>query len=180
MSRGWWRRNRFPLIVTITLLPVAVAGVGAWEWWKASQQSAVLPVEVAEGETISFGGVTFGPASSDLGVPGPDADLPPNAQIVEVTVAVDRHGAATDCAVVVLRESGGAGREWDPDAFSVGADYRNHTLCPTDPASESFPDGPFTIEVPFVLPRGVEGPFEVDLVVLDQLPRFLRFDVGMP
>jgi hypothetical protein len=173
----WWRRNRVAVYVVALLLPITLLGVGGWDWWSANFGRPVVPVSAADGEEIEFGGITWGPAVANVLTPSADANVPPGAKLLEVDIPVDRHGEDTACVIGALKELSGAEREWSADTGDANWDYRKHTFCPTDPASDSYPAGPFRIEVPFILPADATGPFVLDVVLQDELPRVLRLEV---
>jgi hypothetical protein len=177
VTRAWWRRNAVALIALPVLVALALGGMGGWEWWKQNQAEPIFPVTAAAGESIEFGDVTWGPATASVQTPSIDADMPPGAQLLAVEIPVDRHGEPTACSVRLLREVGGAERSWEADALQADWDYRKHTFCPTDPTADSYPAGRFSLEVPFFVPADATGPFEVEVVLSDELPRVLRLEV---
>lgn len=174
---GWWRRNRRAVIAVIILLPLTAGVAGGWEWWKRSQGRPTFAVVAPAGGTVDFGGITFGPATAQE-IAVPDVDLPEDSTIIAVDVEIDRHGATTACSTPVLRELGGEGRLWEADMSKVGWDSDYDTLCPSDPRQESFPRGPFSIDVPFVIPDDVVGDLGVEFLVVDELPSYVRLVVS--
>ncbi len=172
--RAWWRDNRTALLAVAVLIPVTAGVLGGWEWWKAAQAGRPTFAVTAEpGETVELAGATFGPgAAEEIAVPG--EDLPTGTKVIAVEIPVDRHGAATSCSIPVLRELSGSERVFEADHSALDWDYRRQVLCPTDRDSDSFPDGPFSLEVPYLVPADVTGPLAVDLTVADELPRFVR------
>lgn len=174
---GWWRRNRVALVALVVLLPLTAGVVGGWEWWKRAQGDTVFPVTAAAGETVELAGISFGPAAArEISIPG--EELPPGTKVVSVSVTVDRDGGATPCSRPLLHELHGEGRTWGDDATTVTWESAGFAFCPSDPEDESFPDGPFTIEVPYVVPDDVAGPLAVEFTVANELPRYVRLVVA--
>lgn len=173
---AWWRRNRRSLLAVVVLVPLTVGVAGGWEFWKQVQGRPTFAVTADAGTTIDFDGITFGPATAEQ-ITVPDVELPPGTKVVAVSVPVDRHGASTACSIPVLRELGGQGRLWEADHQILRWDWRLHTFCPADPEADSFPDGPFTIDVPFIVPDDVTGKLGVEFTLVDELPRYVRLVV---
>ena len=173
----WLRRNALALSAVAVLLPVTAAVVVGNEWWSANSGRDVFPVTVAEGESARFGGISWGPARASDAEPGENAELPPRTKVIAVDIPVDRHGKATTCTVTGLRETSGAQREWQVDTKTTDWNYRLQTFCKSESTVESGQSGPFTLSLPFVVPDDIDGPLAVDLVVIDELPRFLRVEV---
>lgn len=173
---AWWRRNRRALLAVVILIPLTVGVAGGWEFWKRVQGRPTFAVTAAAGSTIDFDGITFGPATA-AEVSSPAIDLAPDSKVISVSVPVDRHGAATACSIPVLRELGGQGRLWEADHQLLRWDSSLYTFCPSDPKWDSFPDGPFTIDVPFIVPDDVSGELGVEFTLIDELPRYLRLVV---
>jgi hypothetical protein len=174
---GWWRRNRRALIAVIILLPLTAGVAGGWEWWKRVQGRPTFATIAPAGEAVDFGGITFGPATAEE-ITVPDVDLPENTTVIAVDVEIDRHGATTACSTPVLRELSGEGRLWEADMSKVGWASRYYTFCPSDPDQDSFPTGPFSIDVPFIVPDDVVGELGVEFLVVDELPRYVRLVVS--
>lgn len=174
--RGWWRRNRSALLALVILLPVTVGIFCGWEWWKTSSGRPTFAVTAERGESVDLGGVTFGPARATETTIA-DAEIPPGTKILAVRIPVDRHGATTGCEVYALREMAGKERVFEADTARLPWDFHRYTLCPMDPEADLFPTGPFSIDVPFIVPEDVDGPLGVELLIVDELPRYARLIV---
>lgn len=173
---GWWRRNRGALLALGILVPVTVGVFCGWEWWKTASGQPTFAVTAQQGESIDLGGVTFGPARVTKTTIA-DTEIPAGTKILAVRVPVDRHGGVTGCQVYALRELDGRERVFEADTALVPWDYNRYTLCPMDPEAELFPAGPFSIDVPFIVPDDVDGPLGVELLIVDELPRYARLVV---
>lgn len=170
MSRGWWRRNAVALAAVAVLLPATGFVVTANEWWAINQSQPVFPTTAEAGARVMFADAEWGPASAE-DWSAASVDLPPDAKVIVVEVPVDPGDATVACTAPVLRELGGAGRQWSEATYEVGWDDDRPTFCSSEVS------GPFTIAVPFLLPADAEGPFGVDLTLGDELPGFLRLVV---
>lgn len=171
--QGWWRRNAVALIALAVLLPATVIATGYNEWNGYFSGRPVLPITVAAGEEEVVSGETWGPAQIEL-VEDDDpraTGVPSGARLVVATIEVP---VGAECFAPMLREVDGLEREWN-QARRVELNW--HT---SDGASGycSAENVTSRLETPFVVPADATGPFELDVSIPDELPRFLRFVVG--
>lgn len=171
MTRGWWRRNAWPLALLTVLVPVTVAAVAGNEWYLYYSGRASQPVTAEPGATAQLGGATWGPAET-APVPG-GLDVPAGARVVAVTIPVAPGDEAVACLRPVLREAEGAGRQWDEASTLVDWPYD------ADEPSSCVPDEtrPYSLVVPFLVPGDAAGRLYVDITVADEAPRFVRLAV---
>lgn len=166
---SWLRRNVISLAVLAVLLQVAIVVIGGNEWLTAKRNLEFLPIHVASGGRVEYAQSTFGPAVLRAPTADDDLDVPSGARGVVVHFDVVPGDEALLCSVV-LRETGGSRRQWDPAGL----------VSPC----QSEPTGPYSADVPFLLPSDAKGPFVADVSVseLERKPRFLppfiRFSVG--
>ncbi|GAB3274049.1 hypothetical protein [Microbacterium lacusdiani] len=168
---SWWRRNGLALGALAALIPAAVIVIGGQEWITYYGYRPISPIEVPEGESVEFAGATFGDARLTDATAELTDQIPADAKVVVVEIAV-RPGAEPPMCDLTLREASGA-RHWERASSPSGPlDWDGTDYCPSDSTA------PYLIEAPFLLPEDAEGPFVAELVVADELPRFLRLEVG--
>lgn len=170
-SRGWWRRNALALGAVAVLLPVGVLVPAGVEWWRWSQSDAVFPTTAAAGERIDWAGASWGPVTVEDETGAFAADAPPGTRVLVVEIPVDPVDETPGCTTPVLRELGGAGREWGAALNEVDWRYEQPSSCETGSRA------PFTVSVPYLVPDDAIAPFGIELTVPDELPGFLRLEV---
>jgi hypothetical protein len=168
--RGWWRRNALPLVGVAVLLPATFGMVGWNEWNDYFSGRPTQPVVASAGASVEFEDAIWGPAEIEIMEPGAEFEAPADSQVVMVAVPVDPGADAATCLAPTLRENTGARREWQHVTFEIGWSPSSDqlgscALTGTDP---------FTMTVAFLVPLDAAGPFAVDFVSPDALPRFVR------
>ncbi|WP_440710765.1 hypothetical protein [Herbiconiux sp. YIM B11900] len=183
-GRRWWRRNRWGLLGILVLAPATLALTFSNEWGAYYAGRPSVPVHVAAGERVDFGGTAWQLIGAQR-IPGDDpavadAGLPAGADLIVVTVAVDPQltGGATSSTMCtfVLEELSGGGvvRSWR-DALSSGVEY----VADPDAAvgCDSERTSAYTAESHFVVPADAGDELAVEVQVGSELPRFLRLGV---
>lgn len=166
---GWWRRNRLALIACAVLLPATFGIIGWNEWSTAFAGWRTAAFEAEAGRAVDFGGASWGPATVAEVAPSAEFDVPQGAELIEVTVPVVPGGEEPSCFPPVLRETGGAQREWKHGGYLfLGWDDTSCSLMGSEP---------FELVVPYLIPSDAEGPFVVELEVLSET-RLLRLPLG--
>lgn len=171
MRRGWWRRNALALGAVAILLPATVLIPMGVEWWRWSQADPVFPTTATAGESIDWAGASWGPATAVDETGAFAADAPAGTRVLVIEIPVDPAAETPGCTTPVLRELGGAGREWGAATTEVDWRYEQPSSC------ETGSEAPFTLEVPYLVPDDARGPFGVELTVPNELPGFLRLEV---
>lgn len=168
--RGWWRRNALPLVAVAVLLPATFGVVGWNEWNDYFSGRPTQPVVAPPAASVEFEGAVWGPAEIEVVERGAELDAPVGSQVVMVAVPVDPGPDAATCLPPTLRESTGARREWQDVTFEIGWSPPSGQLG----SCAGTGTDPFTITVAFLVPLDATGPFAVELVSPEALPRFAR------
>ncbi len=185
---GGWRRNLVALAALVVLVPATVGIVLQQERTETANAFGEFPVTGAPGEALTVDGVVLGPAEGTLRGPGTvPSDVPADTRVLVVTLPVDvgagegaggstgAEGAGLGCLSPILREAGGLGRDWTESSFELGygffGDDERLTSCPYDDVRR------FELTLSYLIPEDATGPFVVDLVWADLLPRLARIPV---
>ena len=170
---SWWRRNAVALIALAVLLPVTFGVIGIREWWAIYEARPVWAQSVEPGGV--FGGAEWGEATFEA-IPQWESDsVPEGAQSVLVTIPMQPVDEPIECRSPVLRETSGEKRTWDytNSAVDLPGTMQLETRC------SGSSSGRVELLVPFIIPADAEGPFFVEIVISEELPRFLRFEVEL-
>lgn len=168
MSRlgPWLRRNALALIALAVLIPVGVMATGVAAWTGAKSGSPVQPIEA--GETAEFAGAQWrDPRVVDETSLHRDA-VPPDARLLVAEFTVIPGGTGMGCTIT-LTEAEGAGRSWESQWNGAGLSWPEQPFC--DMAAT----GPYEVRVPYFVPADAAERLHIDVVVADELPKFLRF-----
>jgi len=170
MTGGWGRRNALWLALAAVLAPLTVGVVAANEWSEWDLGHSTKPITVAAGESTSYSGARVGPARAEFTT---DPAAPAGSRVVSVTVLVEPGNDPISCATPLLRETGGAQRQWDEASFELERDFdaNRTTFCS---AEESLR---YSLTLDYLVPEDAAGPFAIELQAGDALPRFLRLIV---
>ncbi|MDO9398503.1 MAG: hypothetical protein Q7T71_18315 [Herbiconiux sp.] len=181
--RSWWRRNWVGLVAFVVLAPVTVAVTFSNEWGRYYAERPSVPVDVARGEAIDYGGATWRLVEAER-LPGgsaelQDAGMPEGTDLVVVTIEVeptqlDAEGRSPLCAVTLdeLDAPGGAERRTWTDAIFSSIDYEADPSAENSCVAEN--TSPYRYESQYIVPSDVEGPLAVQLEVVSELPRYLH------
>lgn len=170
---SWWRRNTGAMIALAVLLPLSFGVIGIREWWAIYEARPIWAQSVEPGGV--FGGAEWGEATFEA-VPQWESDsVPDGAQSVLVTIPMRPVDDAIECHSPMLKEASGKKRTWDytSSAVDLPDPMQLETRC------SGVSSGRVELLVPFIIPADAEGPFFVDIVLPEQLPRFLRFEVEL-
>jgi hypothetical protein len=166
---GWWRANAVALGALVVLVPVTTLAVGWNEWWGYYSGRPSVPLTVEPGESVTYAGATVGPATAGF----TDRPLAPeDARVVSVRVQVDPDGLGYSCSSPVLREVGGAQRQWNAaSAYELDPerDFDLREFCDPETAA------PYALDVDYLVPLDASGPFTVELSA--ENPEFARLVV---
>jgi hypothetical protein len=153
---GWFRSNAVALGVLVVLVPATTLAIG-WNEWSGGGYAS-LPRTVEAGDAIAYGGATVGPATAEF----THAPLAPDAaRVVSVHVPIDPDRLGYQCAIPLLREVGGAQRQWNATSgYDLDPDHDSdlREICDSERAA------PYTLDVSYVVPRDASGPFTVEVV----------------
>ena len=151
---NWLRRNAVALIVVAVLLPVTAAAVSLNAW---QDLLATTTTTVPSGETVRFGTADVGDARARFD--GTVDELPQGTRVVATQIDIDPRGEDFTCFAPVLRETTGAGREWNDSTSSLDRPYNPDrvTYCTSDEHA------PYTLEVDYLVPDDADGPFVLEL-----------------
>jgi len=173
--RSWWRSNAVALAALVVVLPATVAVTTVNEWSASASGQPSMVVAVEPGGQASYSGATWSDARLAPRSDGSDLGIPPGTKLLVVTIDVDFEPGDPPSCTLTLSETTGQQRRWrsaDSDLVDWTTTEGTTSYCPSDAI------GPYTVEVPFVLPDDAREPFTIDVVDGDQLPRFLRFGFG--
>lgn len=167
MTRGWWRRNAVSLASVAVLVPVTVGVIAVNEWSDYDLGHATKPITVAVGETVMYSGATIGPAKAEF---ADDPLAPAGTRVVSATVLVTPGSSPIACTTPVLREAGGAGRQWDEASFELDRDFdtERNTFCDSDVPIR------YALTLDYLVPDDAIGPFAIEVESGDELPEFVR------
>jgi hypothetical protein len=170
MSGGWWRRNAVPLVAVALLLPVTAGVIAANEWSEWDLGHATKPITVAAGGAVDYDGATVGPAQARF-VDDPAA--PDGTRVVSATVLVTPGDDPIACPTPRLRETGGAGRQWDEASFELDRDFgeERNTFCDSEVPIR------YSLTLDYLVPDDAAGPFAIEIESGDELPEFVRLVV---
>jgi hypothetical protein len=166
VTRGWWRRNAVALVALVVLVPVAVGVIAANEWsdWGLGHPTKATTVDA--GDSTIYGGATIGPASAEF---TEDAGIPSGTRVVHATVLITPADEPISCLSPLLRETGGAQRQWDEASFELDRDYDPSlkTSCDTELRIR------YSLTLDDLVPADATGPFALELSTGDALPLFV-------
>ncbi|WP_194410333.1 hypothetical protein [Microbacterium cremeum] len=160
---GWWRSNAIALGALVVLVPAAVVTM-SWNEWAGLRQ-ATEPISVASGESVRYADALVGPVAAEF-TRLPQA--PQDARVVTVTVPIDPGDPAIACSPFVLREVGGARREWAPRS-DLGREWDSDrkTYCDDEATA------PYEVELDYLVPEDASGPFTVEFGSAGSYPEFV-------
>ena len=162
---GWWRANAIALGALVVLIPATAATISWNEWAGIRQATASEPISLAPGESAEYAGASVGPASAEF------TDLPlvpQGARVITVTVRIDPGDPAIACPEPVLREVGGAQRQWNAhDDLGREPSSNRWTFCDSEATA------PYDMEIDYLVPDDASGPFTVELSSGTELPAFV-------
>lgn len=170
MTHGWWRRNALPLVAIAVLVPVTVGAIAVNEWSAYDLGHATKPISVEPGDSARYDGAQIGPASAEFtDAPG----APAGTRVVSANVLVTPGDEPISCVSPLLREAGGAGRQWGEASFELEREY--------DPALKTSCDSElpirYSLTLEYLVPEDATGPFVIEVSTADALPRFVRLVV---
>lgn len=170
MTRGWWRRNAVSLVAIAVLAPVTVGAIAVNEWSAYDLGHATKPIGVEPGESARYDGAQIGPASAEFtDAPG----APSGTRVVSATVLITPGEEPISCVAPVLREAGGAGRQWSEASFDLEREY--------DPALKTSCDSElpirYSLTLRYLVPEDATGPFVIELSAADAYPHYVRLRV---
>lgn len=164
----WLRRNRaaLPALAGLSILGAAV--IGGNEWYTASRDDPLVPIEVAPGDRVEHADTMWGPARLREATPADELSVPAGARAVVLEFTTVQGDEAIGCSVM-LREPGGRHRSWNPASSWIGG------ACDREAA------GPYEGSAAFILPDDVTTPLYADITVVRyehefvEFPPFIRF-----
>lgn len=177
-GRGWWRRNASALVAVLVLAVATVGITSAREWSDYFSGRPTQAVTAQPGETATLDGSTFRLADvreEAFGEGEVGEALPAGTKAIVVSIDVDAEegGALPAGCLVSLDETGGShgDRTWDdaslaPVEIPMSEDAVGY--CASDAA------GPYTLEVPFIVPENADGALTVSVLVAESVPRFVQ------
>lgn len=171
MTGGWWRRHGFSLAAVAVLLPVTVGVIAVNEWSAHDLGHATKPITVEPGASTRYDGARIGPATAEFS----DADgAPSGTRVVTATVLVAPGDEPIACVSPTLRETGGAGRQWNEASFELDLedDFEAKTSC------DSTLPIRYSLTLNYLVPDDAAGPFAIELSTGDALPRFVSLVVA--
>ncbi len=166
--RPWWRRNGWALVAIAVLVPGGALAVSAHETGELTGQRDAIVAD-ADGR-VALDGAVIGPARAEF---TPHDAAPSGTRVVTVTIPVNRHGTPLRCLPPVLQEATGKGREWAEASAQLGTAFSSDRLTSCTSDLERF-----ALTLDYVVPDDASGPFVVDVVWADALPRFARLTVS--
>lgn len=170
MTHGWWRRNAAALAAVVVLVPVTVGVIAANEWSDGDLGHPTKATTVDAGDSAIYGGAIIGPANAEF---TDDAGIPPGARVVHATVLITPADEPISCLSPLLRETGGAQRQWDEASFELDRDYdlALKTSCDSELPIR------YSLTLDYLVPEDATGPFALELSTGDALPQFVRLVV---
>ncbi len=171
MTRGWWRRNAVSLAAIAVLLPVTVGVIAVKEWSEWDLGHATKPITVEVGDTVTYAGARIGPAKAEF---VDDALAPAGTRVISTTVLVTPGATPIACRTPQLRETGGAGRQWDEASFELERDFdtERNTFCDSETPIR------YSLTLDYLVPDDATGPFAIEIESGDELPEFVRLVVA--
>lgn len=159
VTASWWRRNTVALLTAVVLIAVTFGTVGYIRWdeyWGTGRSILAHP---APGERMEIQGHTVGPATAEFGgIIVDDVDLPPDSQLVRVTVGIEPSGPGFSCRARALTDDA-THRQWDTNLYTSANDPTISIGCDSEART------PYDVTFAFVVPEGVDGPFTLDFDV---------------
>ncbi|MGZ8804291.1 MAG: hypothetical protein ACXWZG_03190, partial [Microbacterium sp.] len=158
------------LAAIAVLLPVTVGVIAVNEWSAWDTGHATRPITVAAGEAVTYAGATIGPAKAEF-VDDPLA--PAGTRVLSTTVLVEPGESPISCPSPHLRETGGAGRQWDEASLELERDFDTgrNTFCNSEMPIR------YSLTLEYLVPDDATGPFEIEIESGDELPEFVRLIV---
>lgn len=166
MTRDWWRRSALWLAAIAVLLPVTVGVIAVNEWSDWDIGNPTRQIAVASGEDVAYGGATIGPATAQF---TDDVDAPAGARVITATVLVTPGHEPISCQAPMLREAGGAQRQWDEASFELDIEYDADTKTSCD---SELPIR-YSMTLHYLVPQDATGPFTIDISTGDALPQYV-------
>jgi hypothetical protein len=170
LTRGWWRTNAVWLVAIAVLVPVTVGVIAVNEWSSYDLGHATKPISVDPGDSTRYDGTRIGPASAEFtDAPG----APDGTRVVSATVLVTPGDEPISCVSPVLREAGGAGRQWSEASFDLEREY--------DPALKTSCDSAlpirYSLTLQYLVPEDATGPFVIELSASDAYPQYVSLRI---
>ena len=170
MTGGWWRRNALSLAAIAVLLPVTVGVIAVNEWSAHDLGHPTKPITVEPGDSTTYAGARIGPAEAAF---TDAAGAPSGTRVVSATVLVTPGEEPISCVSPTLRETDGAGRQWNEASFEL--DLEND-LDTTSSCDSELPIR-YSLTLNYLVPDDAAGPFAIELSTADALPRFVNLVV---
>lgn len=172
----WLTRNRWYLAALAVLLPAAFLVAASTDWFRYAEAQAGHPIAVQSGQSVEYAGATFSMLASDTiaaeSEAGVGANLVQGTSLVTATLQVDPGSKPPFCDVQLTDTAGD--RRW-PEALYRDADFAitedAESYCSTEA------EGPYKLQVYFVVPSGAAEHPRLELRVTDSLPDFLVFNL---
>lgn len=172
----WLRANRWYLVALAVLVPVALLVALDAGWFRYVEQENGRPIAAVAGQTIEYGGSQFSliesyrvSADTDR---GEAAGLRPGTTLVSATIGVIPGDEPPSCEVELTDASGD--RRWG-EATYADADVTNadgtENYCSPDA------EGPYRVQVFFVVPDDAAEAPKLRFYRLDLLPSLILFEL---
>lgn len=172
----WLKSNRWALLALVVLAPAALVVALSAGWFDYVEQQNGRPIRAVAGQTVEYGGSQFSllesyrvDADTDR---GQAAGLRPGTTLVSATIGVTPGAEPPSCSVELTDASGE--RRWAEATFA-DADVTNadgtESYCSTDA------EGPYRLQVFFVVPDDAAEAPELRFSRLDLLPDLVLFEL---
>jgi hypothetical protein len=169
--RDWLRRNRWPLVALVVVIPAALV-VSLVPRWFPYQEGQPQPEAVGLGETVRYSGADIQLTALEL-LDGAEVNAVAGVDVVVATFTIDvvDPPEVALCEVRVVSDESGFERFWDSELF-IDSDYtvpdRFEQTCSLSEA------GSYDLQMTFAVPRGEVPNPVVELSSSAGLPRVLR------
>lgn len=167
-NRSWWSRNWLSLVVLGVLVVVTPAVVIGNSVRQERSTSPTEGVVVDRGRSAEYGGATVGPVTATF---DNDEDAPPNTRVVRATIELD-DASSLFCLDPTLSETTGNRRNFGSTTLLLSGDEVRATTACSAAAGDTY-----QISLTYIVPTDATGPFVIDFVSPDALPRYLEFKV---
>lgn len=152
---GWWRRHAWALLAVAVLAPAVFVSMTLIEGSPLWTPAGPL---VSAGDSVSLPGASMGPVKAGI-VPSSDA-APRRTRVVSVRVAVTPRARGVACGALLLEETGGEKRSWQPTSPTMAAGHEHDTAkdgCRPDTAE------PYRMTLYFLVPADANSPYRLSL-----------------
>ncbi len=176
MTRGWWRRNRWGVLLLVPVMGLGVAEPIHDQWHVFWDTAPRTPVSGAAGGWVTFAGADFrldslAPVTTFTNDFGKPVALPTGMSVWRASIAVKpgQHAELDRCDIRMV-DTAGTTFDDNPSELADAGIFPAYTSC-NPPGDAATPPASWTDVAYFVAPIGVH-PTAVRVLIDPELPTY--------